>query len=182
MTDITTPQDAWTAPWKKPETEVEALEVCLDIARDELTWCSGSLFEPKKGADLSKGPVCTNVQACAVGIVIMATMDGPEVKKYLDYGGNFHGNEEESIRSNPVATAAVIRLARTVVGNDGYAMTLDKAIRTVEHENDDSREFEVSYYHNKLDRWIDRYDRKRHHKKIVKLFERALEMARKDAT
>lgn len=148
----------------KPGTPTEVLEQSVEIARTE--WTAGKLFEKK---DKRKGATCTNVRACAVGIIVLVSFDGPAVKDFFrsrplltqDF------DESELISTDLVASEALLYLDRALNGVKVKNITksnVAKAVSRVEFKNDvgigfSSRRFSI------------------HHSKIVRAFEEAVKLS-----
>ena len=110
---------AWLSDFRPPADAVEALERGLEYARFEEHWTQSALFRPGPNAQYDghgvfiaaedNAAVCTNVRACAMGILVIACLDGPAVRQFFTHEG-FH--ETQELRKNPVAMEATIHLAR----------------------------------------------------------------------
>jgi hypothetical protein len=185
--------------WPIPDNPVDALEIALGIARDEQVWESGTWFEPSHGTwfepsqsaptrqqQLALGeimPVCTDVKACANGILGIALGNGPTLSCAI---GNYEGgalDPKEMVTRTPLGRECAELLGRGMsqaVFAGGLAGRLDQ--------------FGDSNYRAAIDYTIDvnddcdsftdddgEYDRKKHHAVIVNGFEHALRIAREEA-
>jgi len=167
----------WLDNFVPPKDASEALERSLEYAEFEENWCTGRLFEVRDGTQydpvtseyvLGEGrEVCTNVRACAMGIIVIACLDGPAVKKFFDSRYDFE--EEQVLTRNTVAKQATKFLARalnTGFPKSGEGSGFADAIGAVEQTNDNG---------------VRKLGRKIHHQNIVRGFRDALAMAREDA-
>jgi hypothetical protein len=172
--------------WTKPETVTEVLERSLEHAKLESKWSHGSWFElddlklpePQIGwsydddyddsdervenldeiAERFEGLACTDVKACSAGIIAIETLDGEALYKYM----RDEESTEQLLLADPLARRALEFLADAYVEvfgaspDDAYASPLHVVI----HRNDSG------------------FGDPEHHAKIVRGFERALEMSK----
>jgi hypothetical protein len=181
--------------WPIPDNAVDALEIALVIARDEQIWEPGTWFarnqtierqQIERQQQLALGeimPVCTDVKACANGILGIALGNGPTLSCAL---GNYEGgalDPEGMVKQTPLGRECAELLGRGMsqaVFAEGLAGRLDQ--------------FGDSNYRAAIDYTIDvnddcdsftdddgEYDRKKHHAVIVNGFEHALRIAREEA-
>jgi hypothetical protein len=179
----------WLKDFKAPETAVELLERALEWAQDEDRWIAGTLFDPKVDnvLDLPDEEVCENVGACAMGIILIAAGDGPVVKSFL---GDPNNEDElgpitltESV-SNPAAEKAVRALAAALSYDGEQYLTLDMGISSCEsaimtiNDSKDLKTIESTILPGTSYLDPDSYDKSKHHGKIVRGFEDALQIAK----
>jgi hypothetical protein len=77
------------AIWEKPKTPKEALEIALELARDEQRWASGgwvsfeSVYRSERVAVIFDGAplFCTDFRACAAGLLAIACGNGELLSK-----------------------------------------------------------------------------------------------------
>lgn len=154
--------------WTKPENATVALERGLDIARDEQKWTRGAWFTldriktrakvtPWGEVDCDK-LVCTDVTACAGGILVIVCLNGPTLRAY------FKGEVAPGVAlaSDEVGSAAAGLLRRGLVEVFGHYAE-GRAVDQIVTIND------LDYDHG---------DRAAHHSKIVRGFERAVELSK----
>jgi hypothetical protein len=176
--------------WTKPATVLEALERSLAHARMEDKWCSGEWFDtnlhnfihveyndrptPKSLAIIAgqiEGMVCTDVKACAAGIVAIEVLDGEALFSY------YNNNEKLSqnlLMGNPIFRGAIEMLAQALTQT------------FITSEEDDSPT--IPSQEDPINRviWLNdgpvddgsEYSADKHHAYIVKGFERAVELAK----
>jgi hypothetical protein len=84
--------------WDKPTTPVEALTIALEMAREEAAWTAGNWFQfpifqdheryeqAKAEGDDFVPEVCTDVKACAAGILLIALGNGPVLQQAFRTG------------------------------------------------------------------------------------------------
>jgi hypothetical protein len=203
MTDVTIPK---FKGWTKPETVVEALERSLEHAKIEQKWVSGSWFDTgdldlpfvndwhehwdEGEGEYVDGPnpaekeqvdkafsqlVCTNVTACSAGIVAIETLDGEALYSFLRNGEELDIN---LLRDDPIAWGALTFVARGFFDEFGLSsgwtkeMVEKTPIDFIIHNNDtvqplrDADGNDLGYGDDK------------HHTRIVRGFEKALELAK----
>jgi hypothetical protein len=190
MSDIVIPK---FKGWTKPKTVLEALERSLEHARDEDKWASGNWFEidfrlivteeyddsvgdivekvdPSSMEQFAKqveASVCTDIKACSAGIVAIETLDGEALFEYLRNGQEM---SEDILMADPIAKGAFEFLADGLRREFGVPSGHDyhtEAIAQVVSIND-----RVGY---------SGWSPEGHHAKIVRGFERAVELAREAA-
>jgi hypothetical protein len=171
--------------WTKPANVTEALERSLAHAQDEEKWVSGAWFEtdldeaetdpwsdevdPESHDRLVKEiskMSCTDVKACSAGIIAIETLDGEALYHYLTHGSELG---EDLLANDPIAWGAMkflatgLRDAFGVTEGDNNLYTTDPVAQVVAINDSRTPTFT---------------DRREHHAKIVKGFERAVELSR----
>jgi hypothetical protein len=186
--------------WTKPKTVAEALERSLAHAQIEEKWVSGGWFDTASlgedipldlsdeyGDDVDEDKVerlsegvakmtCTNVSACAAGIVAIETLDGEALYEYLRSSEEL---DTDWLAQDEVFAAAIKFVAKgfiEVFGEEeppyeGAIMpdpdTVGGAVHIVIAVND-------SHPSNELTQ----FGEVKHHTLIVNGFEKALELAK----
>lgn len=167
--------------WTKPKTVLEALERSLLHARNEAKWTTGAWFDVpainhhpgvdslENAAKVIEGMACTDVKACAAGIIAIEVLDGEALFNYVANNTDFN---DHILKDDPIAWGAVELLATA----------FDEEFKGDEQEQDDDG---GGYYRHAdaLERIISRNDRgyignSKHHQRIVKCFEGAVALAK----
>jgi hypothetical protein len=178
--------------WVKPATVTEALERCLEHARVEEKWSYGQWFET--GLELHtmiddetwedvvtpeshdyvvkeiEGQTCTDVKACSAGIVAIEVLDGEALYHYLRAGEEM---DQDALMRDPIARGALEFLAEGFrqefeAVEDGSVFADSDPISCIVHFND---------------RGLAGNTLTEHHGRIVRSFEKGLELSRAaDAT
>lgn len=184
MNEVTIPR---FKNWVKPVSVLEALERSLDHARIEAKWSDGSWFvvdhlavdtdwnnnlTADSHAEVTKqieGMVCTDVQACSAGIVAIETLDGAALYNFLAHSEELN---QDILKADPICWGALELLAEAFgeefkeeeLEADKYALSWGP----IKSRDPVSR----IIYHN------DRSGQTKHHERIVRGFERAVELAK----
>lgn len=169
--------------WTKPKSVLEALERSLLHARNETKWTTGTWFDVpalraysdegqstlEGAAKVIEGLACTDVKACAAGIIAIEVLDGEALFNYVANNTDFN---DHILKDDPIAWGAV----------EFLAMAFDEEFsRDEQEQDDDGRKY---YRHaDALERIISRNDRgyvgnSEHHQRIVKCFEGAVALAK----
>jgi hypothetical protein len=140
----------WLNDFAPPQNATEALERSLEFASEETRWTKSELFTSK-----ASNPTCTDVRACAMGILLIACFDGPAVDRYYEDEDEL---EFKLAKGNPIYQSATKMLAQAARPNSvrRNKINFHDAAHFVEHFNDGAR----------------------HHSKIVELFEYAIEISK----
>lgn len=179
--------------WTKPANVLEVLERCLDHARIEQKWSSNEWFvtngapnieyewetnwvTPESHAEVTKwieGQTCTDIKACAAGIIAIETLDGAALYAYL----KSEELDEHFLKQDPLAWGAVERVA--VAFAEEFAQEEAVHDRPGKYDSDPLGRI---IHHNDagyLQRRNVNLDG--HHDRIVRCFERAVELERTQA-
>lgn len=109
--------------WVKPANPREAILRCIPYIEDPFKWTDGEWFaltpaaerklrDPEIGPDYSR-LTCSDVRACAAGVIIIVCLDGPALRQYYLNGQNL--DLEEVILSDPLAKATATLVAEAIV-------------------------------------------------------------------
>jgi hypothetical protein len=171
--------------WVKPVSVLEALERSLDHARIEAKWSDGSWFVTDIAVDTDwdnnltadshaevtkqiEGMVCTDVQACSAGIVAIETLDGVALYNFLAHSEEL---DQDILKADPICWGALEVLAEAF-GEEFKEEELE-ADKYAHGSPIKSRDpVGRIIYHN------DRSAQQEHHGRIVRGFERAVELAK----
>lgn len=175
----------WLNNFVPPKDQVELLERSLEFARDEQRWCTGALIQSaekpidgttpveKFAKQHSDAELCTNVQACAMGILVIASGNGQAIRAWIEEAGS---EKQTFAYINELVGLPFEQATKTLAiafgANDRFHSNFDTAVDFVENSNDEEDKF-TSY-----DRKVYQYDRAAHHRHIVKVFEKSVELAR----
>lgn len=157
-----------------PKGEIEILDRAWEFAKQEENWECGGWFKYKKGVTFEQKhtePICFNVRACAMGIMVLVAGDGPVVYEWMYGDGGSHTllDKLKEIEGFPEATSRLaFSLGRDSATPERFMSNIDFITET--NDNQDK------YTH--YEEGDERYDKKTHHAAIVKAFADARQAAR----
>jgi hypothetical protein len=153
--------------WTPPASVEEALRRARAIIATENRWIQGSFFEVPM-----EDKVCTDVQACAAGAIILVCRDGIALETWEN--GDF--DELDQISDNPIARESIKLVAEAMViencwPRNYHVNNTDSCLRGIITFNDQPRPQDWDSEDATQEFLIG------HLKKIISVFDKAIELA-----